>query len=487
MQEGVLPRIERIVQGPGKVGLVVAEEHEDDRARQPAQAVHEVHQVVVGHADARQVRVELPQQGLVRHAGGSVADDILGGHGAGVVAAVVLHGQIEDELGSIVALQQLQDLVVRRLVARAGVIALHLAKVVDGQELAKAELRIHARAVVVARKLRMHGGGGVPEPRELRCQAVDARQVVELIGVFSKPDERGAVAREEFELGVGGAAAHHRCHERAAHERAGQGVIALRPRITGGAKPLVERQVGKRLVHHRDDGGAHLLELLARRQALGRGPHTHVELSGQLILERLGALARIALGHGNREVLQQRYEARDKPARTVRLDGLPTVVRKAQRLIDRDGAEEPRAARAQRGAARDVHRDVRYADTTRRHAPRPHERQKAHAYAHNAEHPKDLRREDEVVGAGHGGGGVEREQVARQDGRALELDHEILRHTKARRRNGDEAHEHARALPQRIRHHAKAGEQQRGERDEADRDAPGEVGPSSIDHQSGRD
>ena len=124
---------------------------------------------------------------------------VLAGHRPLAIAAVILHGHIEDELRRRIPLKKLDDLVVGGGVGRPGMVHGSAGKVIDGKELVEPQLLIHGRAPPVHGVPRMHGGRPVTHGLHLFHQAVHVAQVVQLVRIL----RRGALPVMPFENGDG--------------------------------------------------------------------------------------------------------------------------------------------------------------------------------------------------------------------------------------------------------------------------------------------
>ncbi len=106
---------------------------------------------------------------------------------ARIVARVVLHGHVEDELRIGVLVEQLKNLVVGSLVGHHAAQGIGALEIVDGQELVKTKVLVDVLAVPVGRVVGVHGRGGIAERFELLCQVPGRLHVVDGVGVHAEP------------------------------------------------------------------------------------------------------------------------------------------------------------------------------------------------------------------------------------------------------------------------------------------------------------
>ena len=154
-------------------------------------------------------------------------------HQTRVVARVVLHGHIEDELRIGVLVEQLQNLVVGRLVGHHAAQGIGALEIVDGQELVKAKVLIDVLAVPVGGVVGVHGRGGISERLELLGKILGRLHVVDGIGIDARPQVGHGVTGHKLKLGIGGAAAVGAHVELAAAEAVGQALKVLRALVAG--------------------------------------------------------------------------------------------------------------------------------------------------------------------------------------------------------------------------------------------------------------
>ena len=241
-----------LIEGSGELALVVAEEDNHGGLVHLAIVVDELFQGVVRLAHERQV--------LLRIAAGT-EHGALQSDGAGqvvpalVVAAVVLHGDVEDEV--LLPLPLLRDGLDGLEVAGVGDIAADILRIGHvGVEhlLVKAHVLVHQRPIPAGRQVGVEGGGvvahGLGQGDQGRLVILD----VELVGHGAAGQEGGAVAGEELVFHVGGAAAGDgRVHP------ALDGVVlqALEEGddLLVDLEPVVDAHICKALVHDADEVG----------------------------------------------------------------------------------------------------------------------------------------------------------------------------------------------------------------------------------------
>ena len=162
---------------------MVTEENEHHGAIDLTQLVHEPLQVLVGLLDAGEIDVHAGV-GVIAEPRYLVGSQILVGHAPGVVAAVVLHGDIEDELRAAVRVEIFQDLLVGCGVCYAGVIGGCVLKAVDVIEGGEAQAVVRGATVPVVGQVGMHGVSRVSLSLKLLGKAVHVGEVVEAVGAL---------------------------------------------------------------------------------------------------------------------------------------------------------------------------------------------------------------------------------------------------------------------------------------------------------------
>ena len=180
---------ERVVRVSGDARLVIAKEHEHDGAVEITKLLHEPLEVAVRGVDAGEVLVELTRErGVILREREGVArkkrlvDVVL------VVAAVVLHGDVEDELRGLVAAEAVEHALVGRGVCDAGVESGRAREVLRGEEAVEPEGPVDDVALPV------RGGAGVDRRRvishvgELGDEVVDIAEVIERVRVLGVAD-----------------------------------------------------------------------------------------------------------------------------------------------------------------------------------------------------------------------------------------------------------------------------------------------------------
>ena len=219
--------------------LVIAPEHHDHLAVELAQGVEEVAQRLVGLLDARDILIDIGERAVLDGLSVQIGRvDIqvhllVDRHQTRVVARVVLHGHVEDELRIGVLVEQLQNLVVGRLVGHHAAQGIGALEIVDGQELVKAKVLIDVLAVPVGGVVGVHGRGGISERLELLGKILGRLHVVDGIGIDARPQVGHGVAGHKLKLGIGGAAAVGTHVELAAAEAVGQALKVLRTLVAG--------------------------------------------------------------------------------------------------------------------------------------------------------------------------------------------------------------------------------------------------------------
>ena len=231
---------------------MVAEEHDDGGLVPRVQLVHEPAQILIRAPDGRQKLVHLGVFHLVRFQ----MHGISGGNEPRVVSAVVLDGDIEDELGPLSLVDLLQHALVGGAIrdeVAEGVGVFHGGDVVERVE---SELLVDAVAPPVGRLGRVNRMGAVPQAAEVGGEVVHPFQIVEHVGVHAAAHVAHGGAGEELELAVAGAPA----HGRDVHVARGQGIVGHlveeRRRGVCSLKAGVFGEIGERLVHDGDDVGA---------------------------------------------------------------------------------------------------------------------------------------------------------------------------------------------------------------------------------------
>lgn len=180
-----------------KPGWWSPEEHDDGGLVPGVQLFYEPAQILVRALDGRQKLVHLGAFHLVRFQ----VYRIGGGHEPRVVAAVVLDGDVEDELGPVSLIDLLQHALVGGAVRHEiaeGVGVLHGGNVV---EVVESELLVDAVAPPVGCLGRVNRVGAVPQTAEVGGEVVHPFQIVEHIGVHARrPCCRGGAVRNSNSL-----------------------------------------------------------------------------------------------------------------------------------------------------------------------------------------------------------------------------------------------------------------------------------------------
>ena len=328
---------------------MIAKEHHDHLAVQMAQLVDEVLQRGIGLLDEREVLVHLG----IRDAVDGVLHALVRRQRVGVVAGMVLHRHVEDELRIAVGVQQLQDLLVGGAVRHHAAQLIGALEVVDGEELVEAELAVDVLAVPVGGVVGVHGGGVVAQLLELRRQVLGLREVVDGVGVDTAAQVGHGVAGKVLELRVGRAATVRAYVQYAALEAVGEALEVDRSLVVG-VQVLVDGEVGERLVHDGDDGGLLLVELLLGGSALLRGTLARIVLGRVLVDQLLGIVHIVVSGLLGDDGLRRRDEARQEALAVVALERAPAVHLDPERVV----VVDERHMGGQAGEQRHAHEDV---------------------------------------------------------------------------------------------------------------------------------
>ena len=231
--------------------------------------VDEVLEVLVGGLDAGEVLVEAAVDELGDAVGLVVVLAVLGDV-ADVVARVVLHRDVKDELRTLLVIgvpEKIEDHVVGRLVGDAVVEPRRVVgPVVDVEEVVEAHLLVDGVAVPVGGQVGVHGRRLVALLLQLAGDVVHLGEVVHGVGVLARAGIEHRLAREGLELGVAGARARDRAAEVAAGERAGEALLEEPWAPVVVLQAVEHGQVGEGLVHDEDDRG--LLVLVLRNRGL---------------------------------------------------------------------------------------------------------------------------------------------------------------------------------------------------------------------------
>ena len=398
--------------------LVVAEQHNHNGLFALGKFRQKCRQIGIGARDCRHVFIGLGRF-LAVHVD---VHHVFFCNRSRVVAAVVGDGHVEDELRSFAFIHDLKNFVVGRSVRH------HVAEIFgaiearDVEELVEPELLVDAIAAPVLRIGGMDGARGIANRFQIRCQVVNAFEVIEHIGVHARSQKAHARSCEELEFAVARAAAHRRHIDIARGNgsrvrREGNGaVVAFR-------QLRIRRNVGIRFVHDGDDGGAHV-----GVGGFGGAYHAGVvdELvdgfrHGLLASKFGGARFRIAFGLVRRDLLGTLREAQQRPLRLVRIEAAPHVDVDVQVVFDVDRREADAARGKGCGAKGGVHDGGFPRVLGRRHNRNCRER---------GEHHGDAECERVVDGvfiaAAHRRRGVNGEHVGRQNGLAFELRDEMV-------------------------------------------------------------
>ncbi len=102
-----------------------------------------------------------------------------------VLAGVILHGHVEDELRRIVGLEHMDDGVVRGLVRHHVAELIGVLEVVDCEELVKPKGGVDGLSVPVGAMVGVLGGGGVAQLLELFGEVLGLKQVVDGVRVHA--------------------------------------------------------------------------------------------------------------------------------------------------------------------------------------------------------------------------------------------------------------------------------------------------------------
>ena len=314
-----------------------------------AQLVDEVLKRGIGLLDEREVLVHLG----IRDAVDGVLHALVGRQGIRVVAGMVLHRHVEDELRIAVGVQQLQDLLVGGAVRHHAAQLIGALEVVDGEELVEAELAVDVLAVPVGGVVGVHGGGVVAQLLELRRQVLGLREVVDGVGVDTAAQVGHGVAGKVLELRVGRAATVRAYVQHAALEAVGEALEVDRSLVVG-VQVLVDGEVGEGLVHDGDDGGLLLVELLLGGSALLRGTLARIVLGRVLVDQLLGIVHIVVSGLLGDDGLRRRDEARQEALAVVALERAPAVHLDPERVV----VVDERHMGGQAGEQRHAHEDV---------------------------------------------------------------------------------------------------------------------------------
>ena len=319
--------------------LVVAPEHHDHLAVEIAQGIEEVAQRLVGLLDARDVLVDIGECAVLDGLGVQIGRVDVQVHllicrqQARIVARVVLHGHVKDELRVGVLVEQLKDFVVGCLVGHHAAQGVGSLEVVDRQELVKAKVLVDVLAVPVGCVVGVHGRCGISERLELLCQVSGRFHVVDGVGVHARAQVGHGVAGHKLKLGIGGAAAVGAHVELAAAEAVGQVLKVLRA-LVAGVHLLIDRKIREGLVHNGDDRGLLAIELL-----LGGG--TGVACGGiglviglGILFERcLGVVGGVVGGFGRLDGLCRTNKGRQITLAPVALERAPGVDGDAEGVV----------------------------------------------------------------------------------------------------------------------------------------------------------
>ena len=357
-------------------------------------------------------------------------------------------GHVEDELRPFAFIHDLKDFVVGRSVRH------HVAEIFgaiearDVEKFVEPELLVDAIAAPVLRIGGVDGARGIADRFQIRCQVVNAFEVIEHIGVHARPQKTHARSREELELAVARAAAHRRHIDIARGNgsrvrREGNGaVVAFR-------QLRIRRNVGIRFVHDGDDGGAHV-------GVGGFGGAYHAGVvdefvdgfrHGLLAAKLGGARFGIAFGLVRRDFLGTLREAQQRPLRLVRIEAAPHVDVDVQVVFDVD-CREADAARGKGCGAKGGVRDGGFP----RVLGRRHNRNCLECGEHHGDAECERVVDGVFIAAAYRRCGVNGEHVGRQNGLAFELCDEMVGHAayEACRKKRD--HGAFRALAQEVHH-----------------------------------
>lgn len=114
-------RVQLIVESRCGARLMVAKKDKDNRSADIAELVDKILEVPVGRVDAGKIGVERAI-GALAGSLDPIVCQLFGGNGAIVVAAVILHRDVKDELRRFVGSKQVEYLVVGGVVAYAGMV-----------------------------------------------------------------------------------------------------------------------------------------------------------------------------------------------------------------------------------------------------------------------------------------------------------------------------------------------------------------------------
>ena len=294
--------LEDIFKIPVESRLVIAEEGEDDRPLPLAELADQEAQRVVGglHQGFEGDRVrEILKLRVDR-------DDLHAGLPECVerVAAVVLHGDVENEERVFIFIEHAEDfLVVRAVVGVAEDHRTGLREAAAVDKLLKAHGRVDLVAVPVPAVFGVHRDRAVALKCELGGHRRMIPEIILDIGDRARDEDHG-IAGQVFELGPGGAAAARRDEVPAVEDRAG---VFLHGAVKRNVLPdRVERSedahVGEGLVHDGEEDGLLRVFIFLLRGVLPEMPELYFRLE-----------AAVAVRLFDEELPQLKEEHQDRP------------------------------------------------------------------------------------------------------------------------------------------------------------------------------
>ena len=399
--------------------LMVAEHDDDGRLGLLLEILDELAEGLVGLVRERQILLRLGE--LAR----CVLDRDLGWVILDRVRAVVLDGDVEEEerRALLLVLKLPDDLLEVRVIAHVAVLlGLRNVHLLAALERVEAEARIGRVALPRGLFARMECAGFVAVPLEQGRERVGGAEDVLLIRDAAGRQERHRIARQELKFACARTCAEHRGVGVADHRVIQALDVVHRAFAEGYVAEILE--IRPRFVH--DGKDVRVLDG-RRRSRVGCGALGDFRGSFRRRVGRLLDLHELGVAQ----------ELRHRAARTVHARLVPDVgldAEQAEKLrmqhrneADRACHEHHHAAAETAGRGAEAILAVLVAQTPRQQ----HKQDDAHSHF-----PRDRK----LVAVRDGGGGAERREIPRQDGRAAERGHEVVRRAP---RAGKQVQQHA--------------------------------------------